>query len=508
MGTDGWIVYRHSKVWHYISVMFKHLAHITIILATAIGFTACAHFEPDINPHTEVELPPTFSLFGEPLSRAQPWWQVFDNTELSDFIEAALSDSFTLQQAWAQLHQARARSIQQNAARFPSLTGGGEAGLGRRRVENDNTRNGGQTNTVENYAVSLISNYELDLWGRVRAVGEAARLDENASLADLQAAAMTVSAEIAQRWVNIISQRLQQSLLQTQLETNKVRLELVELRYRNGLASSVDVFQQRELVARVKRQVPLVETQEALNMNQLALLLGNPKAGSPVIGATALPQLKKIPTPGIPADLLANRPDVRAVGMRLEAAGWQWAAARAARLPAIRLTGTARYGAEELDLIFSNWLINLAANLTAPIFDAGQRAAEADRARALLDEQMARYRQTVFTAFLEVENAMIVERNLHRSQTALEVEIDNAQKALTEATNRYRKGLGDYLPVLTQLVNVQNLERTLIQRQEEIVLARIGLHRALGGSWFENVLAEPSPDKSSTSPAITDLSNG
>ena len=409
-------------------------------------------------------------------------------------IETALADSFTIQQAWARLRQARASSIQQNADRFPDLTGAAEAGLGRRRIERNDDPAGAlfspRTETVENYSASLMSNYEIDLWGRVRAVGEAARFDEAAGQWDLYAAAMTLSAEIAERWVKLISLRRQKALLQNQLKTNRIRQELVELRYRNGLASSVDVFQQRELVAGVEGRIPLVDTQAALILNQLALLSGNPQKGPPKIKRDTLPALNAIPAPGLPMDLLVNRPDIQASGARLKAASRQWAAARAARLPAIRLTGTARYGAEELDLVFSNWLINLAANLTAPIFDAGRREAEVDRTQAVIDEQLARYRQTVYTAFLEVENALIQERNLRRNQTALENEIENAQKGLTEATNRYREGLGDYLPVLTQLVNVQNLEQSVLKRQEEIVLARISLHRALGGSWFDSVLSE------------------
>lgn len=475
------------------------IQHLMVILLVA-GVVGCAHFDPENNSSSDVDLPQTYSLYGESYPKSQPWWLQIDNPELNHLIETALSDSFTIQQAWARLRQARARSIQQNANRYPNLIGEAEAALGRRRVEVANSQTEGafsqsgqsRTEKVENYGIGLISNYEIDLWGRVRAVGEAAHLDEAARQADLFAAAMTLSAEIAERWVKIISSRHQHIKLRDQLRTNRIRQELVELRYHNGLASSVEVFQQRELVARVEGRIPLVETQTALLTNQLALLLGNPDKPLTVIKTNALPPIDPVPDPGLPIDLLANRPDVMASGARLHAARWQWSAARAARLPAIRLTATARYSANQLDLVFSNWLINLAANLTAPIFDAGHRKAEVDRTQAAVDEQLAIYRHTVFSAFLEVENAMIQERNLHRNLVALEQEIDNARKALNEATNRYRKGLGDYLPVLTQLVNAQNLELSLIQRREEIVLTRIGLHRALGGVWFESTMKAPS----------------
>jgi NodT family efflux transporter outer membrane factor (OMF) lipoprotein len=448
----------------------------------AVMLAACAPFDPKAeSPADDAPLPATYSIYSKAAPRLQPWWHALHSDELNALIETALDGNFTLQQAWARLRQARARSIQQNAARFPDLTGNVETGLGRRGVDIGQTR----TEGVETYNLGLVSNYELDLWGLVRAVGEAARETEQASLADLHTAAITLSAEIAGLWVRIITLRQLKSLLQVQLKSNRIRQELVELRYYNGLANSVDVFQQRELVARVQAEIPLVETQEALSLNQLALLLGEPAEDPLEIFTTALPRLDEVPAPGLPAQLLANRPDVRANGMRLQAARWQWAAARAARLPALRLTGTARYGADDLDLLFSNWLVNLAANLTAPLFDAGQRAAEVDRTRAEIDEQLARYRQTVYTAFNEVENALVQERNLHRNLDALADQLTNARNALSEATNRYRQGLDDYLPVLAQIINVQNIERQQIQRLEEIVLARIGLHRALGGPWVE-----------------------
>lgn len=475
-----------------------HQIRAALLALPLVILIACAHFEPgDDNPQDEVDLPPAYSLYGDSDPSLQPWWHTLNSAELNALMQIALSDNFTLKQAWARLRQARARSIQQNAARLPDLTAEADAGLGRRRVENGVS----ETSGVENYAVGLVSQYEVDLWGRVRAVGEAARLEEAAGRSDLHTAAMTLSAEIAGHWVSIISLRQQISLLKAQLESNRIRSELVELRFRNGLASSVDVFQQRELVARVQAQLPLVETQVAIHLNQLALLLGKPASGSLDIESSAFPDLATLPPAGLPADLLAHRPDVRARGARLQAARWQWSAARAARLPAVRLTATARYGADTLDLVFSNWLVNLAANLTAPLFDAGARAAEVDRTLAAADEQLALYRQTVYTAFMEVENTLVQESNLRRNLKALEAQIDHAKHALTEATHRYRQGLDDYLPVLAQIISVQNLELDQIQREAEIVQARIGLHRALGGAWFDETLVDttvPQPQAATT----------
>jgi outer membrane protein TolC len=134
-----------------------------------------------------------------------------------------------------------------------------------------------------------------------------------------------------------------------------------------------------------------------------------------------------------------------------------------------------------------NWIIGLAANLTAPILDGNRRKAEVDRQLALADENLASYRSTVLTAIKEVEDALISETKQREHIEALEREIEAAKNALNEARERYRKGLNEYLPVLTQLLTVQNLEIDLIQKKTQLLLNRISLHRALGGTWMKDV---------------------
>ncbi len=255
----------------------------------------------------------------------------------------------------------------------------------------------------------MIAGYEVDLWGRIRAQRESAFLQTAASREDVNTAAITIAAEVANRWIQIISQRMQKQLLEEQLRINKTLLELVELRFRMAMVSALDVYQQQQVVENVKAEIPLVERDELLLRHELAILLGRPPLTELAITRSKLPQPAALPPTGLPADLLAARPDVRGAGLRLEAAEWQIAAARAARLPALSLTARARYGRGDFDVLFSNWLLSLAANLTAPILDGGRRAAEVDRTRALADENLAAYYNTVLTAVKEVEDALVSE---------------------------------------------------------------------------------------------------
>jgi NodT family efflux transporter outer membrane factor (OMF) lipoprotein len=324
------------------------------------------------------------------------------------------------------------------------------------------------------------------LWGRIRSQREAALINVDATRADLQTASITVAAEVAERWVGIVSQRLQKQLLEKQLENNLTFLDLIELRFRKGMVSALDVYQQKQVVEGVRARIPLVEAETQLLMHELAVLLGRPPRADLRLIQTDMPVVGSLPPLGLPADLLANRPDVRAAGMRLKAAEWQVAAARANRLPALRLTAGAQYGRSDLDLLFDTWLLSLAANLTAPIFDGGRRAAEVDLTRAQADERLWSYRQTVLTGVKEVEDALENETRQREHISGLESVMAAARRGLEEAAQRYRRGLSDYLPVLTQLIAVQDLERDLIRQQEALVRYRIALHRALGGGWIGN----------------------
>jgi outer membrane protein TolC len=141
-------------------------------------------------------------------------------------------------------------------------------------------------------------------------------------------------------------------------------------------------------------------------------------------------------------------------------------------------------------VLFDNWVLSLASNLVAPILDGGRRAAEVDRTRAVVNENLMLYRETVLTAIKEVEDALVRERKQREHIEGLKLTINAARRALEQATERYRRGISDYLPVLTQLLAVQGLERDLIQQENFLVNDRISLYRALGGTWVNN-LAPP-----------------
>jgi outer membrane protein, multidrug efflux system len=270
-------------------------------------------------------------------------------------------------------------------------------------------------------------------------------------------------------------------------------LELVELRFRKSLASALDVFQQRQVVAQSRALLPLVEQSERQLLNELAVLLGRTPFALPHIDVETLEIPADVPATGIPAQMLEMRPDIRSAMLRLQSADWEVAAARADRLPNISLTARATYQSDELSLLFDNWLLNLAGNLTAPLLDGRSRSAEVERQRAVVAEKLAAYRGLVLNAIREVEDALVGEAKLREHIAELQIQLEAARNALNEARSRYRSGLNDYLPVLTQIFSVQNLERTLIQRKADLLVARVDLYRALGGTWTETLTPRDMP---------------
>ena len=452
----------------------------------------CSPFTPDVRQSPTEVLPRTFSLYTGEAEPMQQWWESFDDPQLNNLIATALAGNFTIKEAWARLNQARALAVQAGSPLYPQVDGIGDAFIGQQNFKNDPT----SPFTIEDYSLGLIARYEVDLWGRLRAERDSAALLASATREDLHTAAITIAAEVANRWVLIISQRMQRQLLEEQLRINQTLLELVELRFRMAINSVLDVYQQQQVVENVKAEIPLVERDEQLLRHELAVLLGKPPLTDIDIGQFELPEPPELPPTGLPVDLLAARPDVRSAGLRLQAADWQIAAARAARLPAISLNAGARYGQGDFDVLFSNWLLSLSASLTQPLLDGGLRKAEVDRTRALADENLATYYNTVLTAVKEVEDAIISETKQREHIEGLKKVVTTARNALNEAGVRYRNGLNDYLPVLTQLLTVQGLERDLIRRQADLLAARVRLYRALGGKWPMELATPESQQKS------------
>lgn len=446
------------------------------LLILPLLLSSCAIFAPEERTELDQDVPSEFTLYSEAdFDHTNRWWENFKSPELNALVEEALTNSPGIKQSWARLAQAEALAVKAGADRLPSV--GYDARAGATWLEN------GGSSPVDAYSAGLNASYEVDLWGRVKSQTEAAALDRDASREQLNAAAVTLTSQVAASWLGIIAQRLQLDVIHNQLDANYTSLELIELRFKQALSSSLDVFQQRQTVAGTESLIPLRERNVELQNSTLSVLLGRADFQSMDVAQTHLPTVGPLPDVGIPSDVLANRPDVREAGLRLQAADWQVSAAKADRLPALRLTGSVDYNSGDISDLFDNWSANLAASLAGPIFDGGRRKAEAERQLAIAEERLAAYRATVLDAIKEVEDALVSEQKQREYIERLDRQLSAARKSYEESVNRYRNGLIEYTTVLRELNIQQGLERERVAAQYDLLTYRINLYRALGGSW-------------------------
>ena len=409
------------------------------------------------------------------------WWQSVEDTTLSRLIEQALSDNLTLKGAYARLAQAEAAARRDGAARFPSIDVQGSVTRTERGGSGGSAPSGSEGTVL---SAGAAASYELDLWGRVGSLSKAAELDRQGSREDLKTAAMSLSAQVALTYYQLVEQVAQLELLARQLDLNEQVLEMVTFRFRQGQVGAGDVLRQRQLAESTRGEVSLAESRRAVLEHALTVLLGLPPGGTVADAWPGeFPALPPPPETGVPADLVRRRPDIRKAYLALLAADRRTAAAVAARFPRISLSAQGSTSGENAGELFQTWVANLAANLVMPLFDAGNRAAEADRRRAVAAERLHAYEQAVLTSLGEVEDALIQESRQREYLGHLEYQLEMSQEVVRRAQDSYTGGAYTYLQVLDALRTHQQLERTVLSAKRQLIGLRVDLCRALGGGW-------------------------
>jgi len=461
--------------------------------AVSVATGACSPHQINKDPLPPIAIPKAYQNSGGGGQKTEMWWRDFADNELNRMVATALNDNLRLRAAWARIDQSRALVAQANAGKYPQLEL--SASAGRQQREDFFT---GDTVTENAFNVSLGAGYEVDLWRRIANSGDAAALNALATRDDLEAIAMSIAAEIAEAWFDLVSQYAQRNVLSEQLRTNETYLELVELRFENGLTSALDVYQQRQQVVATRARLGLVDGATKLLEYRLAVLAGKSPGQLAINPGDTFPDLPPVPTTGLPVDLLDRRPDVRAFRRRVEAADHQVAVAIAGRLPSLRLSGEAFIQSLTAGDLIATPLWRLIASVTAPLFDGGRREAEVQRSHAVVQELLMNYAQSLLQAMAEVDSALVQERQQIAYIRDLEDVLKLATSSLTEAQARYSQGLINYLPVLTALQGQQQAELNVLGARRQLLSYRVQLHRALGGTWTQRLRNDPEPTGSSS----------
>jgi NodT family efflux transporter outer membrane factor (OMF) lipoprotein len=405
------------------------------------------------------------------------WWEVFGDPELERLIAEAERGNHDLEAAASRVVQAEARARAAAAGLYPSLGGstsgssGGQAGSG----------------LEPSYRAGLEAGYEVDFWSRDRAAADSAGATVEASRFDREVVALSLTADVASIYFQhrALSDRLESA--RRQLAIARSVLELVEAQAAWGAVSELRVAQQRSALASLEATLPTLGRQRGEAEHALAVLLGLPPGqielppGS--LGAVDVPSID----PGLPAELLTRRPDIRRAEADLVAANADLHAARAALFPSIRLTGATGFASAALSSLLDvgGSIYDLVSGLTAPIFDAGRLEAQRDLAGARQEELVHRYRAIVIGAFRDVEDALAAARYLGETEAAQSEALAQARTAYELAEVQYRAGAVDFLTVLDAQRTLFQAEDALLQTRLARLDAAVALFKALGGGWGE-----------------------
>lgn len=409
------------------------------------------------------------------------WWHGFGSAELDGLIARAQESNPDLAAAFERILQAEARAKIAGASLLPEVDFAADAG-----------RSGVIGNgAASNFGLSLGAAYEVDLWGRNSADRAAARAQVAASVHDQETVALTLSAGIADLYFQVLSLRERLTVARLNLEAAESVLRLVEARERFGSASPLELAQQRAAVAQQRAGIPALEQQEREARAALALLLGEVPQGFDVTASELTGLSMPAVAPGLPAELLQRRPDIRRTEMELIAAEADIAIARAALFPSLRLTGSLGLRSDELSTLFDgDPLWSVASALTMPIFNSGRLAANRDLAESRYRELLHGYRGVILSAFADVDTVLgnldaLEERARWQTEARKE-----AETALSLAEARYRAGASDLLAVLDAQRTLYQARDAEVQLRAERMRAKVDLFRALGGGWAGD--SEPS----------------
>ncbi len=475
------------------------------LFAMATVIAACAVPPAVTTPDIGLEIPDAW-IAGEAVAGevGGPWWRAFDAPALDGLVAEALRNNRDLRIAAARVDAAIAGATIVGAERVPHVSAGLDGSRQRQNFVGFPIPGGGDeplSTTYNSFGLGLGVSWEVDLWGRLRASHAAALADVEASEADLAAACLSLSARAVRGYFALTAARHQVDLAERAVESYERAAKEVGDRVVAGLSPALDDRLARTDLARGKAALAEREATYARERRLLEVLLGRYPAGT-IDPSTDLPGTGAPVPAGLPAEMIARRPDVAAAERRVAAADSRVVAARRALYPRLSLTASGGTSSDSfsdlLDGDFRVW--SIAGNLLQPIFEGGRLRARIDLESATAKEALESYANTVLTALREVETALAIESVLAAQEKELAESVVRANEARDLAADRYRLGVDGLLVVLEAQRRAIDNESRLIAVRRLRLDNRISLHLALGGGFdverIRNEHAAPSGEES------------
>ena len=463
---------------------------LALPLALSAFVLSCASAPKVEYPDLNLATPANWTASTPTGSIADDWWRDLGTTRLDSLITQALAQNYDLKGAATRLAQAQAQAKAAGAPLLPQLSATGNDSKRKQNfVGFPIPGSAGQvlSTTSASYGVNLNLSWEVDLWGRLRAGTQAAIADAQAAEADWAGARLSLAAQTARAYFAAVEAGRQVELAHATVENYRVSTEQIQRRYRRGLRSSLDLRLGRSSLAAAQATLEQRRQQQDISLRQLELLLGRYPSASIAVGSK-LPAVNGAVPAGLPANLIAQRPDLVAAERRLAAADRRLVSARRALLPSISLTAsTGRSSSALSDLLdgdFSVW--NLVGNISQPLLHGGRLRAGVDQAAGAANGALYSYAQSALRAYGEVETRLNAEVFLADQEQALATAATEATAARVLAEERYAKGLSDLITLLESQRRAFDAQSRLLNIKRLRLDARVDLYLALGGGFNDS----------------------
>ncbi|MEE4451593.1 efflux transporter outer membrane subunit [Novosphingobium resinovorum] len=468
-----------------------------LALPVVLGLGACS-MAPDYHP-PQTAAPEQFKeLAGWTTATPRdgegrgPWWNAYGDPVLADLEQRAAKASPTLAAALARYDAARATARVNEADLYPEVGVSGAAS--RERVSKNRPLSTGSARKYDDYAAGGSIDYELDLWGRIRNQVKAAGAEADASASDLASAQLSLQAAVADAYFRLRGLDAQAKVLDQSVGAFARAYDLTSKRHDGGVSSGIDVNRARTVLGNARAQVAGIANQRAATEHEIAALVGEVASGFSLPARDETFEPPALPA-ATPSDLLQRRPDIAAAERRVFAANARIGAARAAFFPSLTLGATGGWETTNGKLLTTPntfWSLGpLSALLT--VFDGGRRSAQVKISRAEYEEAASGYRETVLTAFRQVEDAIAAMHHLSSAAVDQRFAADAAQRTSDIAMSRYRDGAAGYLDVVTAQTDALDAQRAYISVQTQRMQASVSFVRALGGGAPAQAMAEARP---------------
>ena len=412
------------------------------------------------------------------------WWDVYEDPQLNALETQIDVSNQNLKAAQERFEQARAAVKISRSNYYPEVTG--NASATRTHVSSNEPLfvNGSTKKSYSDFAIPIDASWEPDLWGRVRRTVEASRSEAQATAADVANVSLSLHAELAMDYFQLRGLDAQEDLLQSTVVAYEKALELTQNRYKAGLASAVDVAQAETQLRTTRAQAIDVGVNRAAFEHAIAVLIGKPPAQFSLPSSPLRAVPPAIP-PGLPSDLLERRPDVAASERRMQESNAQIGVAKSAYYPLVTLNGSGGFESGVFTTLLQgpSGLWSVGANASEYIFDAGKRRAVTQQAQSAYRESIDTYRQTVLSAFQEVEDNLAALRILNDEEVVQQSAVASAEHSLSLSINRYKGGIVNYLEVITAQNAALADEVTEVSIQTRRMQASVLLVKAIGGGW-------------------------